>query len=343
MGPVDTSYKSNIINRNIEKTEHMAAAGTLNFKHLRYFWAVARSGSIARASGQLHVTPQSISGQLAELEGSLGVELFRRAGRGLELTEGGRRILGYADEIFGLELELIGAARGAGTRVAAPYRVGIADSVPKSLAWRVVEPALRLEIPVRLVCREGRLAALLADLAVHRLDIVIADRPMPTDLNVRAYDHRLGASDLTIFGAAALISGLTGDFPAMLDGAPFLMPGEGVAIRRGLERWFDAARIRPRIVGEFDDSALMKAFGQGGAGCFAAPSAMADYVCRHYGVQAIGRVEQVMEELYAITTERRLQHPATVAVSRAASRDLFGTGTPGGGAPPGRRRSVSRS
>lgn len=317
----------------------MPTAGTLNFKHLRYFWAVARSGSIARASGQLHVTPQSISGQLAELEGALGVELFRRAGRGLELTEGGRRILVYADEIFGLELELLGAARGAAARAAAPYRVGIADSVPKSLAWRVVEPALRLETPVRLVCREGRLASLLADLAVHRLDIVVADRPIPSDLNVRAYNHRLGASDLTIFGATALVAELTGAFPAMLDGAAFLMPGEGVAIRRGLEQWFDAARVRPRIVGEFDDSALMKAFGQGGAGCFAAPTAMAEYVCRHYGVQAIGRVESVMEELYAITTERRLQHPATLAVSRAASRDLFGETVPGSVTPsPGRPR-----
>ncbi len=317
----------------------MPTAGTLNFRHLRYFWAVARSGSIARASAQLHVTPQSISGQLAGLEESLGVELFRRAGRGLELTEGGRRILVYADEIFGLELELLGAARGAAARAAAPYRVGIADSVPKSLAWRVVEPALRLETPVRLVCREGRLASLLADLAVHRLDIVVADRPIPADLNVRAYNHRLGASDLTIFAATALVAGLTGAFPAMLDGAAFLMPGEGVAIRRGLEQWFDAAGVRPRIVGEFDDSALMKAFGQGGAGCFAAPTAMADYVCGHYGVQAIGRVESVTEELYAITTERRLQHPATLAVSRAASRDLFGEAGPGNATPsPGRRR-----
>jgi len=204
----------------------MPTVGTLNFRHLRYFWAVARSGSIARASAQLHVTPQSISGQLAGLEESLGVELFRRAGRGLELTEGGRRILVYADEIFGLELELLGAARGAAARAAAPYRVGIADSVPKSLAWRVVEPALRLETPVRLVCREGRLATLLADLAVHRLDIVVADRPIPADLNVRAYNHRLGASDLTIFAATALVAGLisaaasgTVDFRAVTSGS----------------------------------------------------------------------------------------------------------------------------
>lgn len=308
----------------------MASAAPLNFKHLRYFWAVARAGSIARASGELHVTPQSISGQLAELEGYFGLALFRRAGRGLELTEDGRRILRYADEIFGLEHELLAAARDDRARSAAPYRVGIADSVPKSLAWRVVEPALRLEVPVRLVCREGRLPALLADLAVHRLDMVVADRPIPPELNVRAYNHRLGASDVSIFGAPGLVRALRGGFPAMLDGAPFLLPGDGVAIRRGLEQWFDAQGVRPRIVGEFDDGALMKAFGQGGAGCFAAPTATADYVCRHYGVEALGRVAQVVEELYAITTERRLQHPATVAVSRAAARDVFG----GGDAPP---------
>ena len=304
----------------------MTRPAPLNFKHLRYFWAVAHSGSIVRAGDELHVTPQSISGQLAELEGYLGLALFRRAGRGLELTEDGRRILRYADEIFGLEHELLAAARDGTARAAAPYRVGIADSVPKSLAWRVVEPALRLEVPVRLVCREGRLPALLADLAVHRLDMVVADRPIPPDLNVRAYNHRLGASDVSIFGAPGLVRGLRGGFPAMLDGAPFLLPGEGVAIRRALEQWFDAQGVRPRIVGEFDDGALTKAFGQGGAGCFAAPTATADYVCRHYGVEALGRVAQVVEELYAITTERRLEHPATVAVSRAAARDVFGGG-----------------
>ena len=320
---MDTSYKSNIINRNIEKIEYMTVAGTLNFKHLRYFWAVARSGSIARASGQLHVTPQSISGQLAELEGSLGIELFRRAGRGLELTEGGRRILGYADEIFGLELELLGAARGAAARAAAPYRVGIADSVTKSLAWRVVEPALRLDVPLRLVCREGRLAALLADLAVHRLDIVIADRPMPSDLNVRAYDHRLGASDLTIFGAAALVAKLRGDFPAMLDGAQFLMPGEGVAIRRGLEQWFDAARIRPRIVGEFDDSALMKAFGAAGAGIFPAPTAISATLERMYGVRNVGSIDDVHETYYAVSPERKITHPAVLRITETARNRMF--------------------
>ena len=298
---------------------------TINFKHLRYFWAVAKSGSIARASAQLHVTPQSISSQLAELEEALGAELFRRVGRGLEMTEIGRRVVSYADEIFGLEAELLAAVRDQGSRTALPFRIGIADSVPKSLTYRIVEPALHMAEAVRLFCKEGRLVSLLADLSVHRLDMVIADRAMPTDLKVRAYNHLLGSSDVTVFGAEALVRALEGTFPALLDSAPFLLPGEEVAIRPALERWFEANGVRPRIVGEFDDSALLKAFGQGGAGLFVAPTAIADYVCRQYDVRPVGRIDSVIEMLYAITTERRMQHPAAVAVSQAASREVFGT------------------
>ena len=297
---------------------------TVNFKHLRYFWTVAKSGSIARASSQLHVTPQSISSQLAELEVALGTRLFRRAGRGLEMTEIARRIVSYAEEIFGLEGELLAVVRDQGSRTALPFRIGIADSVPKSLTYRVVEPALHMEEAVRLFCKEGRLVSLLAELSVHRLDMVIADRAMPTDLKVRAYNHLLGSSDVTVFGAESIVQTLKGTFPALVDNAPFLLPGEEVAIRPALEQWFEAQRVRPRVVGEFDDSALLKAFGQGGAGLFVAPTAIADYVCQQYGVLAIGRIESVNEQLYAITTERRMQHPAAVAISQAASREVFG-------------------
>ena len=297
---------------------------TINFKHLRYFWAIAKSGSIARASAQLHVTPQSISSQLAELEASLGTGLFRRVGRGLEMTDVGRRIVSYAEEIFGLEDELLAVVRDQVSRTALPFRIGIADSVPKSLTYRVVEPALHMGEAVRLFCKEGRLVSLLADLAVHRLDMVIADRALPMDLKVRAYSHLLGSSDVTVFGAEALVQTLEGTFPALVENAPFLLPGEEVAIRPALEQWFAAQRVRPRIVGEFDDSALLKAFGQGGAGLFVAPTAIADYVCRQYDVRAVGRIESVIEHLYAISTERRMQHPAAVAVSQAASREVFG-------------------
>jgi len=308
----------------------------LNYKHLRYFWMVARSGSIARASEQLHVTPQSISGQLRELDEALGAKLLRRAGRGLELTDVGQRILSYADEIFGLGDELLDVVRDQASRRMLPFRIGIADSVPKSVAYRVVEPALHLDEPVRLLCREGRLSSLLAELAVHRLDLVIADRPMPTELNVRGFNHLLGSSDLTVFGADAVARTLKGRFPALLDGAPLLLPGEEVAVRSRLLQWLESQQLRPRIVGEFDDSALLKAFGQGGAGLFVAPTAIAAYVCRQYGVRALGRIEAVVEHLYAITTERRLRHPATVAMSETAQREVFGAGA-GRGAQAGRR------
>lgn len=324
---------------------------TVNFKHLRYFWAVAKSGSIARASAQLHVTPQSISSQLAELEQALGTELLRRVGRGLELTDIGHRIVGYAEEIFGIEVELLAVVRDQGSRTATlPFRIGIADSVPKSLTYRVVEPALHMSEAVRLSCKEGRLVSLLADLAVHRLDMVIADRAMPADLKVRAYSHLLGSSDVTVFGAESVVQTLKGTFPALVDNAPFLLPGEEVAIRRTLELWFEAQRVRPRIVGEFDDSALLKAFGQGGAGLFVAPTAIADFVCRQYGVRAVGRIPSVVEQLYAITTQRRMHHPAAVAVSQAASREVFRVAAvsdhfPGGGlagTPHGPRSSSTR-
>lgn len=295
----------------------------LNYKHLRYFWAVAKAGSIARASEQLYVTPQSISGQLSELESALGAALFRRAGRGLDLTEAGRRALGYADKIFSLGDELLDAVRERQIQAAPQFRIGIADSVPKSVTYAVVQPVLHLAEPVRIICREGRLVALLADLAVHRLDLVIADRQMPANINVKAYNHLLGSSDLTVFAAPALARSLKSTFPGCIDGAPFLMPGESVAIRPGMERWFASNGIAPRVVGEFDDGALMKAFGQSGVGLFAAPTAIGEYVRAQYGVTAVGRIDGILEELYAISTERRIQHPAVIAVSEAAAREVF--------------------
>jgi len=297
---------------------------SLNFKHLRYFWMVAKTGSIARAAEQLHLTPQSISGQLGEFDKTLGVELLRRAGRNLELTDSGRRILSYAEEIFTIGDELLDVLRDQKARKAVPFRIGIADSVSKSVAYRLVEPSLGLAEPVRLICREGRLAVLLADLAIHRLDMIIADRPMPANLNVRGYSHLLGESGLTVFGTRLLVKDLLGRFPAALDDAPFLLPGEDAAIRPKLLQWLDASGLRPKIVGEFDDSALMKAFGQGGAGLFVAPTAIADHVRRQYKVVAIGRIDSVVEQVHAITTERRLTHPAIAAISKAARQDVFG-------------------
>ena len=295
----------------------------LNFKHLRYFWMVAKTGSIARASEQLHLTPQSISGQLSEFEGRLGVDLFRRVGRNLELTDAGRRILGMAEEIFTIGDELLEVLHSDAARKPMPLRIGIADSVSKSMAYRLVEPALKLGDSVHLVCHEGRLASLLADLAIHRLDMIIADRPMPANLNVRGFSHLLGESNLTVFAAQQYASELTGTFPGMLHEARFLMPGEDVAIRSKLIQWFDSLNLRPHIVGEFDDSALIKAFGQAGAGLFVAPTAIADHISEQYKVVQIGRISSVIEQHYAITTERRLTHPAIVEISKSAREVVF--------------------
>ncbi len=296
----------------------------LNYKHLRYFWMVAKAGSIARASEQLHLSPQSISGQLSEFESVLGIKLFRRVGRGLELTDSGQRLLGYAEQIFVLGEEMLDAIRDESSPQSVPFRVGIADSVPKMVAYRLVEPSLGLADPIRLICREGRLTPLLADLAVHRLDMVIADRPMPDNLNVRGYEHFLGESGVSVFGSEALTGQSGDDFPDMLDGAPFLLPGADVALYPRLMRWFESRRLRPRIVGEFDDSALLMAFGQAGAGYFVAPTAIETYIVRQHEVRIVGRIDVVREQVYAITTERKLTHPVIAAICQLAQHDMFG-------------------
>lgn len=295
----------------------------LNYKHLRYFWMVAKTGSIVRASEQLFLSPQSISGQLAEFENRLGVPLFRKAGRGLEMTEAGRRVYSYADEIFALGNELLDLVEDQKARRPQPFRIGIADCVPKSVAYMVLEPALRVSDPVRLSCREGKLAILLSEMSIHRLDLVIADRPMPATLNVKAYNHVLGESPLAVFGAPVLLERLPEkSFPAMLHKAPFLMPGEDFATHMKLSQWLDARKLLPQVIGDFDDSALMKIFGQAGAGLFAAPAATAEFVCRQYGVVQVGEIDGVNEQLYAITPERKLTHPGVISVVNA-SREIY--------------------
>ena len=292
----------------------------LNFKHLRYFWMVGKTGSIARASEQLSLSPQSISVQLGDLESSLSVRLFRKVGRGLELTDMGRRVFSYADEIFSLGNELLEVAQHQEIRKSVPFRIGITDSVPKSVAYRVLEPLLHMDEPIRLICREGKLADLLSEMSVNQLDLVIADRPMPINLNVRAYNHLLGESKLAIFAAKSLIeSHQAQSFPNILHNAPFLMPGEDFAFQKKLLSWMESKKIYPKIIGEFDDSALLKSFGQAGAGFFAGPDAIADYICHQYEVERLGKIDTVTEQLYAITTERRLTHPAVVSIVKATA------------------------
>lgn len=296
---------------------------SLNYKHLRYFWMVAKTGSIAKAAKQLHLTPQSISGQLSEFADTLGVELFHRVGRNLELTDTGRRVASHAEDIFNTGDELLELLRDKTLAATVSFKVGCADSVSKLIACRLIEPALKLRDPVKLICREGRLDSLIADLAVHRLDLVIADRPIPAQFSVRAYNHLLGESTMTAFATAALATQLQGDFPACLHDAPILLPGEDFAIHQRFLRWLEHSEVHPRVVGEFDDSAMMKAFGQSGAGVFFAPTVIASQVCSQYKVQALGQVDAVVEQAYAISTERRMSHPATVAISTMARDKLF--------------------
>ena len=296
----------------------------LNYKHLHYFWVVAKTGGVARAGEQLHLTPQSISGQLRVLEEALGEKLLRRVGRNLELTDVGRLVLSYADEIFTLGEELQ-AALGAGVAGRSlQFRVGVADMVPKSLAYHLLEPAMALPETLRIVAREGRLASLLADLAVHKLDLVISDRPMPPTLNVRGFNHLLGECGMTFLASARLARKYGDDFPRSLDGAPLLLPGEDAAVRLKLMRWLEMLRIRPRITGEFDDGALLKAFGRAGVGIFAVPAVIAAQAEKEFDVVAIGHTDEVTEQFYAISAERRLTHPAVVAIRNTAHRKIFG-------------------
>lgn len=281
---------------------------------------VGKTGSIARASEQLFLTPQSISGQLAELEQSLDVKLFRKAGRGLELSDMGRKIFSYADEIFTLGNELLKITQNEDIKKCQPFHIGIADSVAKSIAYRVIEPILKLDNSIRLICKEGKLPNLLSELSINRLDLVIADRPMPTNLNVRAHNHFLGESKLAIFGTRNLIQENEGDsLPKILNNANFLIPGEDFAIQKKLLQWFESKKINPRIVAEFDDSALLKSFGQSGAGFFAAPNAIAEYICKQYEVEVVGVIDTLQEQLYAITTERRLTHPAIISLIKSTT------------------------
>jgi LysR family transcriptional regulator, transcriptional activator of nhaA len=297
--------------------------GALNYKHLHYFWVVAKTGGVARAGEQLHLTPQSISGQLSVLEEALGEKLLRRAGRNLELTDVGRLVLSYADEIFTLGEELQAALASGVAGRPLQFRVGVADMVPKTVAYHLLEPAMALPETLRIVCREGRLASLLADLAVHKLDLVISDRAMPATLNVRGFNHLLGECGMTFLASPRLARQYGGDFPRGLDGAPLLLPGEDAAVRLKLMRWFEVQRIRPRIVGEFDDGALLKAFGRAGVGIFAVPSVIEAETAKQFDVVPIGQTDEVTEQFYAISAERRLTHPAVVAIRNTAHKKTF--------------------
>jgi len=295
----------------------------LNLKHLRYFWSVASHGSITKAAETLFLTPQTISGQLRDLEQQVGGKLFEKDGRNLVLTEMGRLVFSYADEMFRLGTELQDVLAGHTPGATLTLKVGIAMVVPKLLAYRVLEPVLHLEESVRLICHEAPLVDLLADLSVHKLDVVLADSPINPTLNIRAYNHVLGESGISFFATPGQAKKLSADFPASLDGAPMLMPSVGSTLRRDLEAWFERNGIAPRIVAEFDDRALMKAFGERGTGVFTSPSAVERDVLDKYGVKTIGQTQELTERYYLISAERRIKHPAVSAITEAARSKLF--------------------
>jgi LysR family transcriptional activator of nhaA len=296
----------------------------MNFKHLYYFWVTAKAGGIMRAGEQLHTTPQTLSGQIKLLEQWLGRRLFRKAGRQLELTEDGRLALDYAEKIFTLGAELESALRQAhgGQRVL-DFRVGVADSVAKSLVYRLLEPALTVPEPVKLICSEGKFSDLLAKLALQRLDLVIADEALSRRISVKAFNHPLGRSTMSFFCAPVVKSRLQGSFPQCLNGAPMLIQGASASVRLQFDGWLIRHQIHPQIIGEFDDVALMKAFGREGGGVFMAPSVLESETVEEFGVEVIGRSDEMVEEFYAISVERRVTHPCVVAITDAARGQLF--------------------
>ena len=294
----------------------------LNYKHLYYMREVATAGSITLASERLHLTPQTISAQISLLEESIGTQLFRRQGRNLELTEAGQVALRYADEIFQLGAELEEVLQHYPEGRSQLFRVGVSDLVPKSIAYRLLEPAMFMGKQIRIVCTEGKLSDLLAELAVHRMELVIADSPMPANMNVKGFNHELGSSSLSFFATPEVKASLKGSFPDSLAGAPLLIPSEGAAIRSKLVNWFHAHQVHPVIVGEFDDSALMKAFGQAGTGIFMAPTALENSLIAEGKVEVVGRVSDVKERYFAISVERRITHPAIKAITEHAQNWL---------------------
>lgn len=286
----------------------------LNYHHFLYFWLVAREGGLLPASRVLRLAHPTISGQIKQLENALGEQLFDRSGRKLELTEVGKVAYRYADEIFRLGQEFLDVLRDRPTGRPIRLVVGVTDSMPKLVVRWLLTPVLDSSEPVQIVCKEDHHDRLLAELALHNLDVVLAEAPVPPGRNIRAFSHRLGESGVTFFATEALARRFRRGFPASLDGAPFLLPTEGGSFRRALEQWFAAHDVRPKVVAEFEDSALLKVFGQDGLGLFAAPTVVAKPIGNKYGVRVVGRTDEITEQYYAISVERRLKNPGVAVI-----------------------------
>jgi len=297
----------------------------LNYRHLRCFWAVARHGTILRASRELHISRPAITAQIRKLERALGHALFERTGRTLRLTATGRHVYGYAEDIFALGRDLTDSLRPGAAPGVTEFRVGLSDALPKMVAHRMLASLLEQGEPLRLHVVEGRPEPLMAQLATHEVDLVLSDMPMPVGMAVRSFEHVLGECGVTVFAQAALSARLRGDFPESLNGAPWLLPSPGSALRTALDRWFAERQIEPRVVAEIQDSALLKSFGKAGVGLFAAPSAVEKEIREQYRVAPVGRIPEVRERFFAISTERQIRHPAVLAIVNAARSELLRT------------------
>jgi LysR family transcriptional activator of nhaA len=295
----------------------------LNFHHLRYFWMVARKGGVRKAAEALHVSQPSISAQLKLLEDSLGQKLFRRSGRNLVLTDVGQLVLNYADEIFSAGRELMNAVKQRPGKHPVRLNIGLTDAFPKLIAWQILRAAFRFDEAVHIVCREGEIGPLVNHLQAHRLDIVLADEPASSTLKAKTFNHRLGDSSITFCAVPALATKLRRNFPKSLDGAPALLPATNMGMRAALETWFDTQDIHPRLVGEFEDSALMEVVSAGGRGFTVVHSVVARTALKHYDLRVIANVKDCRSEFYAITAERRVKHPAAVAITEHAYSNLF--------------------
>lgn len=298
----------------------------LNYKQLYYFWNVAKYGGITRASEQLHLTPQTISGQISELEQFLQTALFDRRGRRLKLTSAGQLAYSHADEIFQIGRELEALMKGHQEENDLIFRVGVSDVIPKSIAYRLLAPSIQLEEQVKLICLESKLELLFADLALHKIDLVVSDRPLPSELGIKGFSHFLGESRMAFYARERLVKELSPQFPQSLNGAPLLLPGNESAMRVSIDRWLSKHKLQPHIRGEFDDTALMKAFAEEELGIFPGPEVIADEVYRQNGVKMIATIDDITCRYYAISVQRKLSHPAVVAISESAQNILFNQG-----------------
>lgn len=293
----------------------------LNYHHLLYFWSAVREGGIARAATRLRLSHPTLSAQIRTLEEALGEKLLQRKGRLVEPTEMGRVVYGYADEIFGLGRELLDVVHGRPTGRSQKLRIGLVDAVPKLVARELLAPARGGD--TRLVITEATAEELLAALAGHALDLILSDGPVPPGSVVRAFAHPLGESGVSFFGAPRRFSRYKREFPRSLDGAPLLLPTPETSLRRSLDAWFERLGVRPRIVAEVADNALLESLGEDGDGIFPSSTAVEEHVARRYGVEVVGRAPHVRERFYAISAQRRLTHPAVKAIQQAARSALF--------------------